>query len=111
MAPDATIARVAATARHRRDAASTAYGEAVSSVRRHRCVGRVDQRAIPAPRHLRNGAPTAFAATARHCRDDAPTKQLLSVAFVASDDETVRQSIAFRYNSVKSRLALMQART
>ena len=36
--------------------------------------------------------------------------ELLSVAFVASDEETVRQNIAFRYNSVKSRLALMQAR-
>ena len=36
--------------------------------------------------------------------------ELLSVNFVASDDETVRQSIAFRYNAVKSRLALMQAR-
>lgn len=36
--------------------------------------------------------------------------ELLSLAFVASDDETVRQSIAFRYNAVKSRLALMQAR-
>jgi len=36
--------------------------------------------------------------------------ELLSVAFTASDDETVRQSIAFRYNAVKSRLALMQAR-
>ena len=31
--------------------------------------------------------------------------ELLSTAFVASDDETVRQNIAFRYNSVKSRLA------
>jgi len=36
--------------------------------------------------------------------------ELLSCAFVAADDETVRQSITFRYNSVKSRLALMQAR-
>jgi hypothetical protein len=36
--------------------------------------------------------------------------ELLSCTFVASDDETVRQSITFRYNSVKSRLALMQAR-
>ena len=36
--------------------------------------------------------------------------ELLSVAFDASDDETVRQSITFRYNAVKSRLALMQAR-
>ena len=36
--------------------------------------------------------------------------ELLSCSFVASDDETVRQSIAFRYNAVKSRLALMQAR-
>ena len=29
---------------------------------------------------------------------------------MCADDETVRQSIAFRYNAVKSRLALMQAR-
>ena len=36
--------------------------------------------------------------------------ELLSCSFSASDDETVRQSIAFRYNAVKSRLALMQAR-
>ena len=36
--------------------------------------------------------------------------ELLSISFAASDDETVRQSIAFRYNAVKSRLALMQAR-
>jgi hypothetical protein len=36
--------------------------------------------------------------------------ELLSCAFAAADDETVRQSITFRYNSVKSRLALMQAR-
>jgi len=36
--------------------------------------------------------------------------ELLSCAFVASDDETVRQSISYRYNAVKSRLALMQAR-
>lgn len=36
--------------------------------------------------------------------------ELLSAAFLASDSETVRQSIAYRYNSVKSRLALMQAR-
>ena len=37
-------------------------------------------------------------------------RAVLSCAFVAADDETVRQSITFRYNSVKSRLALMQAR-
>jgi len=36
--------------------------------------------------------------------------ELLSCAFTTSDEETVRQSISFRYNSVKSRLALMQAR-
>ena len=36
--------------------------------------------------------------------------ELLSLSFAASDDETVRQSISFRYNAVKSRLALMQAR-
>ena len=35
--------------------------------------------------------------------------ELLSTAFIASDEETVRQNITFRYNSVKSRLALMQA--
>lgn len=35
---------------------------------------------------------------------------VLSCAFVAADDETVRQSITFRYNSIKSRLALMQVR-
>jgi len=36
--------------------------------------------------------------------------ELLSCAFVASPEETVRQSVTFRYNSNKSRLALMQAR-
>jgi hypothetical protein len=36
--------------------------------------------------------------------------ELLSLSFVASEDEDVRQSISFRYNAVKSRLALMQAR-
>ena len=36
--------------------------------------------------------------------------ELLAGASVASDEETVRQNITFRYNSVKSRLALMQAR-
>lgn len=36
--------------------------------------------------------------------------ELLSAAFIASDEETVRQCISYRYNSVKSRLALMQAR-
>ena len=36
--------------------------------------------------------------------------ELLSCAFVASPEETVRQHITYRYNSVKSKLALMQAR-
>jgi len=36
--------------------------------------------------------------------------ELLSCDFVASPEEVVRQQITFRYNSVKSRLALMQAR-
>mmetsp|Transcript_82618 Transcript_82618/g.242449 ORF Transcript_82618/g.242449 Transcript_82618/m.242449 type:complete len:251 (-) Transcript_82618:160-912(-) len=36
--------------------------------------------------------------------------ELLSCDFVASSEEVVRQQITFRYNGVKSRLALMQAR-
>jgi len=36
--------------------------------------------------------------------------ELISCNFVASPEEVVRQQITFRYNSVKSRLALMQAR-
>mmetsp|Transcript_10496 Transcript_10496/g.29171 ORF Transcript_10496/g.29171 Transcript_10496/m.29171 type:complete len:251 (-) Transcript_10496:85-837(-) len=36
--------------------------------------------------------------------------ELLSCDFIASSEEVVRQQITFRYNSVKSRLALMQAR-
>eukprot|EP00928_Gymnodinium_smaydae_P014715 TRINITY_DN15416_c0_g2_i1.p2 TRINITY_DN15416_c0_g2~~TRINITY_DN15416_c0_g2_i1.p2 ORF type:complete len:254 (-),score=56.62 TRINITY_DN15416_c0_g2_i1:37-798(-) len=36
--------------------------------------------------------------------------ELLSCDFVASPEEVVRQQITFRYNSAKSRLALMQAR-
>lgn len=36
--------------------------------------------------------------------------ELLSCEFVASTEDHVRQQITFRYNSVKSRLALMQAR-
>lgn len=36
--------------------------------------------------------------------------ELLSCTFMASDEELVRQSICFRYNSIKSRFALMQAR-
>mmetsp|Transcript_70276 Transcript_70276/g.219428 ORF Transcript_70276/g.219428 Transcript_70276/m.219428 type:complete len:104 (-) Transcript_70276:180-491(-) len=36
--------------------------------------------------------------------------ELLSCNFVASSEEVVRQHITFRYNSMKSRLALMQAR-
>eukprot|EP00193_Tetraselmis_chui_P013270 CAMPEP_0177781694 /NCGR_PEP_ID=MMETSP0491_2-20121128/18011_1 /TAXON_ID=63592 /ORGANISM="Tetraselmis chuii, Strain PLY429" /LENGTH=204 /DNA_ID=CAMNT_0019301825 /DNA_START=307 /DNA_END=921 /DNA_ORIENTATION=+ len=36
--------------------------------------------------------------------------ELLSCRFVASPDEVVRQHITYRYNAIKSRLALMQAR-
>ena len=36
--------------------------------------------------------------------------ELLSCRFVATPEEVVRQQITYRYNSVKSRLALMQAR-
>jgi hypothetical protein len=36
--------------------------------------------------------------------------ELLSCNFAASREETVRQQITYRYNAVKSRLALMQAR-
>mmetsp|Transcript_18741 Transcript_18741/g.30381 ORF Transcript_18741/g.30381 Transcript_18741/m.30381 type:complete len:240 (-) Transcript_18741:32-751(-) len=36
--------------------------------------------------------------------------ELLSCDFIASPEEVVRQQITFRYNSNKSRLALMQAR-
>eukprot|EP00742_Colponemidia_sp_Colp-10_P001089 GILJ01001179.1.p1 GENE.GILJ01001179.1~~GILJ01001179.1.p1 ORF type:complete len:237 (+),score=40.93 GILJ01001179.1:89-799(+) len=36
--------------------------------------------------------------------------ELLSADFVASPEEVIRQQITFRYNSVKSKLALMQAR-
>merc|ERR1719345_108115 len=36
--------------------------------------------------------------------------ELLSCDFIASPEEVVRQQITFRYNSQKSRLALMQAR-
>lgn len=36
--------------------------------------------------------------------------ELLSCDFIASPEEVVRQQITFRYNSSKSRLALMQAR-
>mmetsp|Transcript_124351 Transcript_124351/g.295116 ORF Transcript_124351/g.295116 Transcript_124351/m.295116 type:complete len:236 (+) Transcript_124351:61-768(+) len=36
--------------------------------------------------------------------------ELLSLSFNASPEEVVRQQITFRYNSVKGRLALMQAR-
>lgn len=36
--------------------------------------------------------------------------ELLSCDFVASSEDTVRQQITYRYNSVKSRLALVQAR-
>lgn len=36
--------------------------------------------------------------------------ELLSADFMASSEEVVRQSITFRYNSVKSKVALMEAR-
>merc|ERR1719248_562603 len=36
--------------------------------------------------------------------------ELLSCDFVASPEEVVRQQISFRYNSVKTKLSLMQAR-
>jgi hypothetical protein len=36
--------------------------------------------------------------------------ELLSLEFVASGEDVIRQQITFRYNSVKSKLALMQAR-
>mmetsp|Transcript_6620 Transcript_6620/g.16906 ORF Transcript_6620/g.16906 Transcript_6620/m.16906 type:complete len:246 (+) Transcript_6620:198-935(+) len=36
--------------------------------------------------------------------------ELLSCRFIASPEEVVRQHITYRYNAVKSRLALMQAR-
>jgi hypothetical protein len=36
--------------------------------------------------------------------------ELLSGDFIASPEETVRQQITFRYNSIKSKLGLMQAR-
>ena len=36
--------------------------------------------------------------------------ELLSLSFLASPEETVRQNITFRYNACKSKLALMQAR-
>ena len=36
--------------------------------------------------------------------------ELLSCKFAASAEDVVREQISFRYNSIKSRLALMQAR-
>jgi hypothetical protein len=36
--------------------------------------------------------------------------ELLSLDFMASPEDVIRQSITFRYNSVKSKLAIMQAR-
>jgi hypothetical protein len=36
--------------------------------------------------------------------------ELLSCEFTASSEEVIRQQITYRYNSVKSKLALMQAR-
>ena len=35
---------------------------------------------------------------------------MLSTDFMASSEEVVRQSITYRYNSVKSKVALMEAR-
>ena len=36
--------------------------------------------------------------------------EMLSLSFVQCDEESVRQNITFRYNAIKSRLALAQAR-
>ena len=36
--------------------------------------------------------------------------ELLSCDFEASSEEVVRQQITYRYNAVKSKLAIMQAR-
>ena len=36
--------------------------------------------------------------------------ELLSLDFLASSEEMVRQQITYRYNSVKSKLAILQAR-
>lgn len=36
--------------------------------------------------------------------------ELLSVNFVRSSEEVVRQSITYRYNALKSRLVVMQSR-
>ena len=36
--------------------------------------------------------------------------ELLSAEFMASSEEAIRQSITFRYNSVKSKLSMMEAR-
>ena len=36
--------------------------------------------------------------------------ELLSLEFIASPEDVIRQSITFRYNAVKSKLAIMQAR-
>ena len=36
--------------------------------------------------------------------------ELLSVTFTQSPEDVVRQSVSYRYNALKSRLALMQAR-
>ena len=36
--------------------------------------------------------------------------ELLSVEFAASDEETVRKQITYRYNNVKAKLALLSAR-
>jgi len=36
--------------------------------------------------------------------------ELLSCQFQASSEEQIKQQVTYRYNAVKSRLALMQAR-
>ena len=43
-------------------------------------------------------------------RNDFKFTELLSADFMASNEEIVRQSITFRYNSAKSKVALMEAR-
>ncbi len=43
-------------------------------------------------------------------RNDFKFIELLSADFMASNEEIVRQSITFRYNSAKSKVALMEAR-
>ena len=43
-------------------------------------------------------------------RDRYKFVELLSLNFLSSPEDVVRQQISYRYNSIKSRLALMQAR-